>query len=173
MSTSVALLADNGATKSDGKEYSSVLGDTNDRRLISGYIVFLGLTPISWSSRKQPIVSRSSTEAEYRAVASTLSETNWITRFLKHLNVPLSTAPIMRCDNFGVTYIAENPVHHTKSKHLEVDLHFVHHQIRNGLVIVSHIHSNDQIADLLTKTFSKVAFQRMLPKLGVLSLHLT
>lgn len=148
-------------------------GDINDRRSISGYIVYLGTTPISWCSRKQPTVSRSSTKAEYRAVASALFETNWITHLLKDLHVPLSVAPTIFCDNLGVTYIAEIPVHHTKMKHLEVDLHFVRNQVRNGLVRVSHIHSTDQIADPLTKPLSKTTFQRMLPKLGVVPLRPT
>ncbi|KAH0632908.1 hypothetical protein KY284_035694 [Solanum tuberosum] len=147
-------------------------GDINDHRSISGYIIFLGTTPISWCSRKQPTVSRSSTKAEYRAVASALSETNWITHLLKDLHMPLSAVPTILCDNLGVTYIAENPVHHTKMKHLEVDLHFGRNQVRNGLVQVSHVHSADQIADPLTKPLSKTAFQRMLPKLRVVSSHI-
>ncbi|KAH0673034.1 hypothetical protein KY284_024121 [Solanum tuberosum] len=100
-------------------------GDINDRRSISGDIVYLGTTPIPWSSRKQPTVSRSSIEAKYRAVASALSETNLVTHLLKDLHVSLHAAPMILCDNLRVTYIAENPVHHTKMKHLEVDLHFV------------------------------------------------
>ncbi|PHT85739.1 hypothetical protein T459_07845 [Capsicum annuum] len=87
--------------------------------------------------------------------------------------MPLSVALTVLCDNLGVTYIAENPVHHTKMKHLEVDLHFVRNQVRNGLVRVSHIHSTDQVVDPLTKPLSKLAFQRMLPNLGVVSSHLT
>jgi len=146
--------------------------DINDRRSISGYIIFLGTTLISWCSRKQPTVSRSSTEVEYRAVASALSETNWITHFLKDLHMPLSDVPTILCDNLEVTYIIENLVHHTKMKHLDVDLHFVRNQVRNVLVQVSHVHSADQIADPLTKPLSKTAFQRMLPKLRVVSSHI-
>ncbi|KAH0644691.1 hypothetical protein KY284_032575 [Solanum tuberosum] len=118
-------------------------GDINDRRSISGYIIFVGTTPISWCSRKEPTISCSSTEAEYRAVAFALSETNWITHFLKDLHMPLSDVPTILCDNLGVTYIAENPVHHTKMKNLEVDFDFVRNQVRNGLVQVSHVHSAD------------------------------
>ncbi|WMV09376.1 hypothetical protein MTR67_002761 [Solanum verrucosum] len=98
---------------------------------------------------------------------------NWITHLLKDLHVPLSVVPTILCDNVGVSYIAENPVHHTKMKHLEVDLHFVHNQVRNGLFQVSHIHSADQTDDPLTKPLSKTVFQHMLPKLHVVSSHLT
>nr|XP_016476380.1 PREDICTED: pentatricopeptide repeat-containing protein At2g29760, chloroplastic-like [Nicotiana tabacum] len=124
--------------------------------------------PISWCSRKQPTASFSSIEAEYHVVASALSERNWITHLLKDLHVPLSASPTILCDNLGVTYIAENPVHHTKMKHLEVDLHFVRNHVLSGLVRVTHIHFADQLADLLTKLLSKPAFQRMLPKLGIM-----
>ncbi|XP_075074686.1 uncharacterized protein LOC142162251 [Nicotiana tabacum] len=135
MSTSTKLLLDDGAPKTDGKEYRSVF--------------------------------------EYRVVASALSETNWITHLLKDLHVTLSAAPTILCDNLGVTYIAENPVHHTKMKHLEVDLHFVRNQVRIGLVRISHIHSADQLADPFTKPLSKPTFQHMLPKSRVVSSSLT
>lgn len=123
-------------------------GDINDHRSILGYIVYLGTTPISWSSHKQPTVSRSSTEAEY--LASALSEMNWVTHLLKDLHVSLLAAPTILCDNLGVAYIAENPVHHTKMKHLEVDFHFVRNQVRNGLVQVKHIHSANQRLQILS-----------------------
>ncbi|KAH0776495.1 hypothetical protein KY290_007906 [Solanum tuberosum] len=111
--------------------------------------------------------------AKYREVASALSETKWITHLLKDLHMPLTAVPTILCDNLGVTYIPENPVHHTKMKHLEVDLHFVRNQVHNCLVQVSHVHSADQIADPLAKSLSKTAFQCMLPKLRVVSSHIT
>lgn len=153
--------------------YVDWAGDINDRQSVSGYIFYLGTTPISWSSHKQPTVSRSSTEAEYRVLASDLSETTRVIHLLKDLHVSLHATPIILCDNLGVTYIAENPVHHTKMKHLEDDLYFVRNQVRNGLVQMRHTHSADQLADPLTKPLSKPAFQRMLPKLRIVSSHLT
>ncbi|KAH0730040.1 hypothetical protein KY289_001228 [Solanum tuberosum] len=140
------------------KSIEVYLLSTNNRRSISGYIVFLSLTPISWSSRKQPIVSCSSIEAEYRAAICALSEMSWITHLFKDLHIPLSAAPKMPCNNLGIIYSTKNPVHHTKWKPLEVDLNFVHHHFRNGLVRVAHNHSTDQIADTLTKLFSKATF---------------
>ncbi|KAG5580111.1 hypothetical protein H5410_050738 [Solanum commersonii] len=86
------------------------VGDHDDRTSTSAYVVYLGLTPISWSSKKQ--VARSSTEAEYRAIA----ETNWLTNLLKELRISLVNVPTIYCDNIGTTYLCQNPIFHSEGK---------------------------------------------------------
>ena len=100
-------------------------GDPTDRTSTTGYILFYGSNPISWSSKKQKTVARSSTEAEYRAVASALAETNWVTNLLSELRVPLTAIPKIMCDNVGTTYLCQNPVFHSRMKHIAIDFHFV------------------------------------------------
>lgn len=100
-------------------------GDPNDRTSTSGYLLYFGQSTISWTSKKQKTVARSSTEAEYRAVASAVAETNWVMNLLHELKVPLCRPPIIYCDNIGATYHCQNPVMHSKMKHIEVDFHFV------------------------------------------------
>ncbi|KAK3040052.1 hypothetical protein RJ639_029388 [Escallonia herrerae] len=115
-------------------------------------------TPISWCSKKQRSVSRSSTEAEYRAVAAALAETNWLTNLLRELRFPLKAIPRILCDNVGTTYICENPVFHSKMKHIAIDFHFVRDQVQRKEVEVKHLHSADQVADVLTKPLPRASF---------------
>ena len=142
-------------------------GDHNDRTSTSGYILYFRHNPISWSSKKQRTVARSSEEVEYRAVASAVAETNWVTNLLKELHVPLLDLPRIYCDNVGATYLCQNPVFHSRMKHIAVDFHFVRDQVQTKKIIVTHIHAADQLADMLTKPLSPQAFQRKVNKLGV------
>jgi hypothetical protein len=78
-----------------------------------------------WSSRRQTTVSRSSAEAEYRAVATTVAESWWVWQLLQELHRPIETATIVYCDNVIAVYLSANPVHHRRTKHIELDIHFV------------------------------------------------
>ncbi|KAH0751494.1 hypothetical protein KY285_004642 [Solanum tuberosum] len=144
-------------------------GDVTDRASTTGYILFFGQNPVSWSSNKQRTIARSSTEAEYRAVASALAETNWVTNLLKELHVSLPQAPTIYCDNVGATYLCANPVFHSRMKHIAVDFHFVRKQVQQNQVHIVHIHAADQLADTLTKALPKPAFDKHLFKLGVVT----
>uniref|UniRef100_A0A2N9FGX9 Reverse transcriptase Ty1/copia-type domain-containing protein n=1 Tax=Fagus sylvatica TaxID=28930 RepID=A0A2N9FGX9_FAGSY len=104
-------------------------GDPVDRRSTSGNIVFLGSTPITWVSKKQNTVSRSSTEAEYRSLASATAELFWIRMVLKDLGIFLPNPPILWCDNLSALALASNPVFHARTKHIEVDYHFVREKV--------------------------------------------
>jgi hypothetical protein len=107
--------------------YSDVdwAGCPDDCKSTSGYCVFLSSNILSWSSKKQPIVSRSSTEAEYKAVANASAELIWTQALFRELGVFLSSAPILFCDNIGVTYLSSNPAFHARTKHIAIDYHFV------------------------------------------------
>ena len=100
-------------------------GNKDDYTSTSAYIVYLGSHPISWSSKKQRTVARSSTEAEYRSVAATTSELNWICSLLTELGVTLPKLPVIYYDNVGATYLCSNPVFHSRMKHVAIDYHFI------------------------------------------------
>lgn len=135
-------------------------GDQDDYLSTNAYIIYLGSTPISWSAKKQSGVARSSTEAEYRAVANTASELCWICSLLTELGIKLPAAPVIYCDNVGATYLCANPVFHSRMKHLALDYHFIRGNVQSGALRVSHVSTLDQIADGLTKPLSRQRFQR-------------
>ena len=104
-------------------------GDRDDYTSTMGHVIFLGQTPLSWSSKKQKSLARSSTEAEYRSVASTTAELMCTQNLLKELGVHLFRTPVIYCDNLSATHLSANPVFHSKMKHLALDYYFIREQV--------------------------------------------
>ena len=140
------------------------------RRSITSYLVKLGQTPVAWKTKKQGTVSRSSAEAEYRAMANATSELVWIRQLLMYLGLPVSSARLY-CDNQAALHIANNPVFHERTKHIEVDCHFVRDRILSGILTPQYMPTHHQLADIFTKALSQSQFHYLLGKLGVSHLH--
>ena len=135
-------------------------GDPLDRRSTSGYVVFLDSTPISWVSKKQCTVSRSSTEVEYQSLASAIAGVFWVQMVLKDLGLFLPNPPLIWCDNLSTLAMASNLVFHARTKHIEVDYHFVWEKVVRRDVIVKFV-SMTQLAYILTKCLPSSNFQRL------------
>ncbi|WKA12632.1 hypothetical protein VitviT2T_029998 [Vitis vinifera] len=141
-------------------------GNKDDYTFTSAYIVYFGRYPTSWSSKKQRTVARSSTEAEYRSVAATTLEINWICSLLTELSVTLPTPHVIYCDNVGATYLYSNLVFHSRMKHVAIDYHFIRDQVQLGALRVTHVSSADQLVDALTKSLPRSSFQELRVKIG-------
>ncbi|CAL8088305.1 unnamed protein product [Prunus armeniaca] len=134
-----------------GRDYA---GNITDRRSTSGYFTFVGGNLVTWRSQKQNIVSRSSAESEFRGIAQ-----------------GPNAATKLHCDNQSAFEIANNPVQHDRTKHVEVDRHFIKEKLEHKLISIPFVPSSEQLADMLTHTVSKHRFEDSLDKLGITNIY--
>jgi len=131
--------------------------------------VFFGNTLLAWKSKKQATVSLSSAEAEYRSMRRVVAELAWLSRLLHELTITDLTPIPVKCDNQAAIYIAKNPVFHERTKHIELDCHFVRHKLMAGLIRLTHVPTQQQLADLFTKPLTGLRHHFLKSKLGVQS----
>ncbi|KAL6311274.1 hypothetical protein AAG906_017960 [Vitis piasezkii] len=144
----------------------------NDRRSTSGYFTFVGGNLVTWKSKKQNVIARSSAEEEFRGMALGLCEVLWLRLLLQDLGY-LSRQPIrLFCDNKAACDIAHNPVQHDRTKHVEVDKFFIKEKLNDKIVELPKIRLEDQLANILTKAavLSRV-FSKFLDKLGMCDIY--
>ncbi|KAI0498967.1 hypothetical protein KFK09_019866 [Dendrobium nobile] len=141
--------------------------DPVSRKSTSGFCSFLGDTLISWTVKKQARVARSSTESEYRALASLTADVVWLRRILTDFGIPQTQPTSIYCDNTSAIALANNPVFHARTKHIEIDHRFVRDHILQQNIQILPIGTIDQVADIFTKSLSTSRFQMLRDKLTI------
>src|SRR5262249_13056383 len=124
-------------------------GSVVDRRSTTGYCTFVWGNLVTWRSKKQPVVvvARSNAEAEFRALALGICEGIWLKRLLEELKVNIALPIKVKCDNMATIELAKNPIQHDRTKHVEIDRHFIKEKVESGLMELVYTPSNSQIAD--------------------------
>uniref|UniRef100_A0A5B6Z3F8 Reverse transcriptase Ty1/copia-type domain-containing protein n=1 Tax=Davidia involucrata TaxID=16924 RepID=A0A5B6Z3F8_DAVIN len=145
-------------------------GSKTDRRSTSGFCTFLGDHLLSWKSKKQAVVSRSSAETEYRAMAQGTCELLWLRSLFSELGFPVKNSSELFCDNKSAIILASDSVLHERSKHIEVDVHFIREKVRSGVIVPAFVPSSEQTADVFTKSVGPSLLQSFVIKLGLVNI---
>ena len=150
---------------------ASWAGEQTDRRSTTGYCSYVWGNLVTWRSKKQAVVSRSSAESEYRALALGICEGMWLQRLLRELKVEVQVSALMFTDSQAAISIAKNPVHHDRTKHIEIDRHFISEKVNTGVIQLSYIPTRQQIADVFTKALPRITFDEINSKLGLYNIY--
>ncbi|KAJ0837766.1 putative RNA-directed DNA polymerase [Helianthus annuus] len=140
------------------------------RKSVTGFCIYLGECLVSWKSKKQSTVSRSTAEAEYRAMCSATCELMWLRNLLSELNVDCQLPMLLNCDSQAALSIAANPVFHERTKHFELDLHFLREKVAYGIISPIKVDSENQLADIFTKGLNVNQHEIFCDRLGLVDL---
>ena len=141
------------------------------RILVTSYCIFLGKSLISWKTKKQTTVSWSSTEAEYRALASLTYELQWLKYLCDDIHLPIPVPFCTFSDSESTIQLAKNPSFHERTRHIEVDCHLIRIKIQQGLILLSYVPSGCQLVDVFTKALYPNPSKQNVCKLGLVNIH--
>lgn len=138
---------------------------SEERKSTSGYVALINGAPVSWQSKRQQVTATSSTEAEYIAASQAAKEVIWLRRLLADLGHPQQGPTTIHEDNNGCIDLAKNPVHHSRTKHIDVQHHFIREKVASGEIQITRVSTSDQIADLFTKALDREKFTTLCSKI--------
>ncbi|XP_027340865.1 uncharacterized protein LOC113854179 [Abrus precatorius] len=147
-------------------------GDKGDRKSTAGYIFFIEGAPISWSSKKEPVVALSSSEAEYIAAAEAACQAAWLEKLMNELKIKLKSKTTLMVDNKSAIDLAKNPICHGKSKHIKTRFHFLRDQVNQGKLNVDFCKLEFQLADIFTKALKYERFKCLRESIGVVCMKM-
>ncbi|TID31301.1 hypothetical protein CANINC_000106, partial [Pichia inconspicua] len=150
-----------------GYSDSDWAGDKFDRKSITGYVFILAGAAITWKSRKQPTVALSSTEAEYMALGDTVKELLWLIQLLNHIGMKFNSPPIIFEDNEGCKLLTDHPVHHQRTKHIDIKYHFIRHHLAAKHFRLLSARTDVMAADMFTKSLHRVKFKKFVDMIGM------
>ena len=139
----------------------------DDRRSITGYIFLFNGSAISWKSKKQPSVALSSVEAEYMSASQATREAVWLKRFLHELNIATDKPISIACDSQGAIAVAKNPEYHARTKHIDIQHHYVREKVEDNTVAFHYTPTTEMIADILTKAVNKNQHEKLTSLMGL------
>jgi transposase InsO family protein len=142
-------------------------GNLDTRRSTSGYIFYIGSGPVSWSSKLQPTVALSTGEAEYTATVHSGKEAVWLRTFLTELGYNMSGPTLINVDNQSALAVAENPEHHSRMKHLDIQYHWIREKVAHKQIVLNYIPTNQNVADIFTKGLNGPRQQLLRSKLNL------
>jgi transposase InsO family protein len=143
-------------------------GDVTDRRSTSGYVFMLGDGAISWNSKKQPTIALSTTEAEYMAISQSTREALWLRQLLSDVGLEQERSTPLMCDNQGAIALVKNPTHHSRSKHIDIQHHFIREKVESNVIEMRYIPTERMVADVLTKALAKPRHEALRQKMGLM-----
>lgn len=146
---------------------SDYAGDEDDRKSTSGYLFLYGEGAVSWASKKQPIVTLSTTEAEYVSAANGACQAVWLRNILKSIGCDQKEATVLFCDNSSTIKLAKNAVLHGRSKHIQVRYHFIRELVGDEVIEMEYCSTQDQVADIMTKAVKLEVFEKLRGYMGV------
>jgi hypothetical protein len=142
-------------------------GTTEDRKSVSGYLFKLAGAAVAWQSKKQPTIALSSTEAEYMALLLALKQLIWMQRFLWELGREAKNITVIYEDNQGAIALGHNPQFHARTKHIDIQYHFIREYIEKGQLTLEYCATEEMLADALTKGLTRDRHWKLLGEMGL------
>jgi hypothetical protein len=150
-----------------GYNDNDLAADIDDHRSTTGVLFFLGNNPVTWLSRKQTTVAKSSCEVGYMVSVAMAAQATWLRRLLEEMTCISVPRPIIRMDNTTAIALAKNPILHDRSKHIDIKFHYTRECVEHGDIELEHIGTNEELADTLTKALGAKCFHELQKKIGV------